>query len=127
MRKGGADTVSCMRCGKETGGKAVFCPDCLMDMERHPVKPGTLIHIPARPVEDPRKTTRKKRELTTEEQLANAQHMVQALFITSLCLLGALIVTSLLLVYSLSHSVEQPEETEPPRGRNYTIVEPIGD
>ena len=119
--------MSCMRCGKNTEGKAVFCPECLEDMARHPVKPGTLIHLPARPAEHPRKASNKKRELTVEEQLVNAQNLTQALFITTMCLLGALIITSILLAYSLSHSAEQPEETEPPRGRNYTIVEPIGD
>ena len=113
-----------MRCGNETEGKAVFCPECLEEMERYPVKPGTLIHIPVRSEPDSRKTAKKRRELTVEEQLANAQHLLKALFITTLCLLGALIVTGTLLLFSLSNTVEQPEETQPPQGRNFTIIAP---
>ena len=44
----GGDAVSCMRCGKETEVDQVFCDECLTDMERHPVKPGTPIQLPQR-------------------------------------------------------------------------------
>lgn len=40
--------MSCMRCGKETDENQVFCAECLADMERHPVKPGTPIQLPTR-------------------------------------------------------------------------------
>lgn len=40
--------MSCMRCGKETDENQVFCAECLADMERHPVKPGTPIQLPSR-------------------------------------------------------------------------------
>ena len=40
--------MSCMRCGKEMEESLVFCPECLADMERHPVKPGTPIQLPVR-------------------------------------------------------------------------------
>lgn len=40
--------MSCMRCGKETNEGQVFCAECLADMERHPVKPGTPIQLPQR-------------------------------------------------------------------------------
>ena len=42
--------MSCMRCGKETKESQVFCEECLADMERHPVKPGTPIQLPNRVV-----------------------------------------------------------------------------
>lgn len=40
--------MSCIRCGKETDVSQVFCPECLEDMQRHPVKPGTPIQLPNR-------------------------------------------------------------------------------
>ena len=119
--------VNCMRCGKETEGKAVFCPECLEEMERYPVKPGTPVHIPSQPNPEVRKTVKKKKELSIEEQLVHAQQAVKALFITSLCLLVALIVAVVLLLSSFANPTEQPEETNPPKTRNYTIVAPDED
>ena len=40
--------MSCIRCGKEANVDQVFCAECLADMERHPVKPGTPIQLPNR-------------------------------------------------------------------------------
>lgn len=40
--------MSCIRCGKETDVDQIFCDECLQDMERHPVKPGTPIQLPVR-------------------------------------------------------------------------------
>ncbi len=40
--------MNCMRCGIEIEEPDVFCADCLADMERHPVKPGTPIQLPVR-------------------------------------------------------------------------------
>ena len=35
--------MSCMKCGKEVSEDQVFCPECLAEMERYPVKPGTPV------------------------------------------------------------------------------------
>lgn len=40
--------MNCIRCSKETEENQVFCNECLKDMERHPVKPGTPIQLPNR-------------------------------------------------------------------------------
>ena len=40
--------MSCMRCGKVSAEDHVFCTECLEDMKRHPVKPGTPIQLPVR-------------------------------------------------------------------------------
>lgn len=40
--------MKCIRCGKETDENQVFCKECLQDMQRHPVKPETPIHLPNR-------------------------------------------------------------------------------
>lgn len=116
--------MNCMRCGKETEEKNVFCSECLEDMAKYPVKPGTLIHIPSRPESDSRKNTRKRRELSAEEQLDNAKNAVQILLVTVLGLFGMVVVLGLLLLLMLGQPSPQPEETQPPMGRNYTIITP---
>ena len=40
--------MSCMKCGKEVSEDQVFCPECLAEMERYPVKPGTPVLLPHR-------------------------------------------------------------------------------
>ena len=40
--------MSCMKCGKEVSEGQVFCEECLTEMERYPVKPGTPVLLPHR-------------------------------------------------------------------------------
>ena len=37
--------MKCLRCGNNALDEQLFCDECLADMEKHPVKPGTPIHI----------------------------------------------------------------------------------
>ena len=39
-----------MKCGKKLGSSQVFCDECLEMMEKNPVKPGTVVKLPNRPV-----------------------------------------------------------------------------
>lgn len=123
----GVALLKCMRCGKDTEDRAVFCPECLADMERHPVKPGTIIRIPVRQEHDTRKPTKKNWDLSLEEQLEAVQNLAQLLFVTVLGLLGALIITGALLLHFLSQPQELPEDTQPVSGRNYTLTIPAED
>ena len=62
--------MNCIKCGRELDCEGVFCSECLSEMERHPVKPGTVVLLPPRRVEQPtKKHTRKRRTLTPEEQI----------------------------------------------------------
>lgn len=60
--------MNCMKCGRETAGDNAFCPTCLEQMQRYPVKPGTAVVLPSR---EESKTTKKssprKKSLTAEE------------------------------------------------------------
>ena len=40
--------MKCLRCGNNAAEEQLFCAECLADMEKHPVKQGTPIHIPKR-------------------------------------------------------------------------------
>ncbi len=40
--------MNCMKCGQEIPNDQVFCEECLLDMEKHPVKPDTPVLLPPR-------------------------------------------------------------------------------
>lgn len=63
--------MNCVKCGREIEESRVFCDVCLEEMEKYPVKPGTVVHIPKRSaVEDEKKmSSRRKPMLTEEEQI----------------------------------------------------------
>ena len=67
--------MNCMKCGRETAEEQVFCTSCLEEMERYPVKPGTVVHIPNRAKDDEiRKIAyRRKPMLSVSEQLVRLE------------------------------------------------------
>ena len=67
--------MKCMRCGTEIIGQAVFCEECLADMEKHPVKPGTPINLPRREKQQVAKRSR-ERIPKPEEQLSALRRLV---------------------------------------------------
>ena len=81
--------MKCMRCGNDTTGDSVFCDDCLADMERHPVKPGTPINLPRRDAQPAPKRS-KKRTLRPEEQIHALRRLVIWLMALSILLSLAL-------------------------------------
>ena len=82
--------MNCMKCGRDISTEQVFCPECLTEMARYPVKPGTPVNLPVHPKDpDPRKKPVKaKRTLTPEEQVprlrSSLRLMVWALILTFL-------------------------------------------
>lgn len=61
--------MNCLKCGRETAGEQVFCEDCLLDMEKHPVKPGTVVLLPRRRDTSAAKKSSKRRSPSLEEQV----------------------------------------------------------
>lgn len=118
--------MNCVKCGKETEGTNVFCPDCLAEMKRYPVKPDTKIQIPARPEIPERKRTRARKERSPEEQIASLHKLVQRLVILTACLATTLAVTLGVLVYTLVDEAV-PEQPQMPMGRNYTTSAPLSE
>lgn len=91
--------MECMRCGKEIKGEGVFCPDCLTDMERYPVKPNITVQLPVRPGAAPaRKKTRRPRYVKPEDQirhLKKVRNWLAVLLILTLLALTAVILLAL--------------------------------
>lgn len=62
--------MNCMKCGREIEDDQAFCSYCLLDMEQHPVKPGTVILLPSQSKPTVKKAVKKKKpSLTPEEQV----------------------------------------------------------
>ena len=81
--------MNCVKCGRGIPEDQVFCEVCLKEMENYPVKPGTAVHIPARPAEDepPKKATKKKHIPTAEELLLRTRKKLRRTRIFTVILL----------------------------------------
>ena len=81
--------MNCVKCGRETSDEQVFCEVCLREMENYPVKPGTVVHIPSRDLqEEVKKTHTKKRVIRTpSEQILRLRKKVTCLRIVVVLLL----------------------------------------
>ena len=70
--------MGCAKCGREIEKDQVFCPVCLEEMERHPVKPGTVVYIPKHPEDglEKKAPVRKKLPPTPEQQIKKLKKKV---------------------------------------------------
>ncbi len=105
--------MKCMRCGSSIVAGSVFCDECLADMEKHPVKPGTPINLPRREKQQPVKRN-KKRTPKPEEQISRLHRVVAFLVTLVIMLVLALAATGYLLVTQST----QNDNTRLP-GQNY--------
>lgn len=84
----------CMKCGREMESEQAFCENCLLEMEKYPVKPGTAVHLPIhRNVPQARKN-QKRRTVSPEEQIARLKKRIWFLcgiLVVTLALLAAMI------------------------------------
>ena len=122
--------MNCMKCGKETVGDEIFCPECQELMKKYPVKPGIAVHIPTQPA---KKQAHHRRVLITPEEqvrkLTKKVHILTLLF-TLAC--GVAVFFALMAFdylektnmrlpgqnYSVVGATEATEETEPEFFRN---------
>lgn len=87
--------MNCAKCGREIEKDQVFCPVCLEEMERHPVKPGTVVYIPKHSDDEVEKKPHVRRKLppTPEQQIKKLKRKVvwlRILLVLSLLFCGAL-------------------------------------
>ena len=110
----------CLKCGKNTEGAQVFCPNCLDGMEKYPVKPDVHIQLPSRPAATAqKKQSRKRRMLNADEQILYLRSKVRQ----QRALMAVLIIALLITIGTLFMTVSQKEE--PDIGKNYTYTEPV--
>ena len=105
--------VKCMRCGTEIQSGSVFCEECLADMEKHPIKPGTPINLPRREKQQTVKRS-KKRFQKPEDHIHALRRLVA-------WLMAVIILLVLALTASIYLLVTQPDQNNGARlpGQNY--------
>ena len=91
--------MHCMKCGRKIEDQKVFCADCLTEMEKFPVKPDTVIHLPVRPAAPPtKKKSRRTRDIRPEEQVRRLKLAVRCLCIAlAACIIAIAVSTGILL------------------------------
>lgn len=84
--------MNCIKCGREIPADQVFCPACLGDMAKHPVKPGTAVRIPPPPESIPqqKRAAVQRKARKPEEQVRSLKRTVAWLIVLCVLLAGAL-------------------------------------
>lgn len=114
--------MACMKCGKEVSGSQVFCPECLAEMEKYPVKPGTPVLLPNRPaVVVVRKRRSQKRVRKPEEQISTLKNII-----TWLCVILCLVLAAAVLSIMLNLQLLGNRNIEILPGQNYKTVDTNG-
>jgi len=87
--------VNCLKCGRDIEEDQVFCPECLEDMEKYPVKPNIAIQLPHRKETPVLKKMHIKRRQppTPEEQIHRLKKRLRVVLILWLLTLVLLAVT----------------------------------
>ena len=109
--------MSCMKCGRELADDGVFCTECLLDMEKHPVDPGTVVLLPRRQETQAPKKQVKRHVPAPEEQIA-----VMKKRITVLSVLLLICIAAIVLMFNPTMHYVMDEHYE--IGQNYSSVSP---
>ena len=112
--------MNCMKCGREVEQNQIFCPDCLAEMEKYPIKPGTVVQLPAQSTEAlPKKQFHHRRPiLSLDEQVARLKKSVHGL-VLALILTGALAIFFAMLSFRILETIDGQKLL----GQNYSTVE----
>ena len=113
--------MNCLKCGREIDEGQYFCGDCLLVMEKYPVKPGATVQLPPRADSNaPKKPHPKRRgKAAPEEQVKVLKIRVRVLSaVLAVCLV-------LLIVFSVLTVKHFREERLLP-GQNYSSANSIG-
>ena len=108
--------MGCMKCGRDLEPGQVFCQDCLADMAKYPVKPGTVVTLPRRQEETVKRAPRKK-TLPLDEQVRRLRKRNRNL------LLIVVVLALLLGIVSFFFVREILEEDHYRPGQNYSSMD----
>ena len=112
--------MNCLKCGRDTAEEHVFCDLCQQNMGRHPVAPGTAVHLPNRS-SVAKKPSPRKRAVPLEEQLQNVRRSLRRTRTFAAILLIILAMTAVFLVHEIT-ALDTPII-----GQNYTIDTNLSD
>ena len=110
--------MNCLKCGRKINEGQVFCTDCLMTMDKYPIKPGTAVQLPNRAAPAPAKKSSShfRPSLSQEEQLRLLRRRIHRLTL-------ALVTTLLLfagLAFFTAHLLRSQAQPRP--GQNYSSI-----
>lgn len=110
--------MQCLKCGREIPLGQVFCEECLADMEKYPVKPGTPIRLPQHHEAAPAKKQHFRRgQLPPETQVKRLR--LQLWLVSGL--LAAAVMLSAFTIWQSKHKVHYAEAGRAP-GQNYSAA-----
>ena len=112
--------MNCMKCGRDIGEEGVFCIDCLKDMAKYPVRPGTAVHLPKRPAYTPARRVAAKRKTISPEEMVKKQRKLIRLLSTALAIVSLL--AALLAYPAISHLLENEDFLI---GQNYSVIQDL--
>ena len=110
--------MNCMKCGRETENDNVFCPDCLLIMEKHPVRPGAVVFLPRRRESTMNKKASKRHVPNHEEQI---KQLRKRMTILSVLLAICIAIIAIMLKPALHYLMDEHVAI----GQNYSSVIPI--
>ncbi len=114
-KREGGGAVNCIKCGRETRGEQSFCEDCVLEMEKYPVKPNTYVKLPERRVPPSYRRSIKRRTVNSEEQIRVLKHKVRRL---TMGLLLCLVLMAGMMYYIVTHVMQNHYKP----GQNYTVI-----
>lgn len=108
----------CMKCGREVEEGQVFCLDCRLEMEKYPVRPGTVVLLPKRTENSFVKKAPAKRRSgpTPEEQIRSLKQRLRTL--TFLWMITLVLLAALL--YPTVRELVEGQQLRP--GQNYSSI-----
>lgn len=110
--------MHCLKCGTELENEQAFCQECLLEMEKYPVKPGVAVQLPIRRETPAARKAPKKRTVSPEEQIARLKKHIW--FLT-----GALVITIGLIAAMFTPTLRYILDNYHLRpGQNYNTVAP---
>lgn len=108
--------MGCMKCGRDTVSEQVFCPDCLLEMQKYPVRPGTVVQLPVRKhSHTSKKQPARKRTVPLAYQVEVLKKRCRILFLL-------LILVTALAVALAFPAAEHYHENKHKIGQNYSTV-----
>lgn len=106
--------MACLKCGRDTEEGAVFCTDCLLTMQKYPVRPGTPVVLPTRERSVSKKAP-KRRVISPEDQLKVLKKRNRNLFALWIATVLALAILAFVGWQNFFRPQHRP-------GQNYTAI-----
>lgn len=109
--------MNCMKCGRETQDGNVFCMDCLLEMEKHPICPGTVVLLPRRREHSIIKKPVKRHVPSSEEKI---KYLRKWILILTLSLIVCIVAIALMFKPTMHYVLDEHVEI----GQNYSSITP---